>query len=306
MNRSIAIALLAVIAMACASCQTGRAVSDKPISHPFLCSDYGGNMIHIVSAEGEIVWQYPANRPQDVWQMPNGNILFTHLRGVKEVTRDKEVVWEYSTNAPNEIQSCQPLAGGNYLVAVSGPCELLEIDRNGKMIKTVKLIKGQTNVHAQMRQVRKLRNGNYIVAHNMDNVVKEYDGSGRVIREIALGGNSYAGLRLPNGNTIIAGGDGHYLAEVDADDNVVWRIDENELEGNPLRFVAGIQRLRNGNTVVCNWGGHGHVGGQPQIFEVTPDKKVVWQIFDYEKFNTISNIQLLDVKGDVTKGKIIK
>ena len=306
MNRSITIIFLLAITLMCSSCQLDKAASDKPVSHPFLCTDYGGNMIYIVSADEQIVWQYPANRPQDVWQMPNGNILFTHLRGVKEVTRSKEVVWEYSTMIPNEIQSCQPLPNGDYLVAISGPCELLEIDRTGNIVKTIKLETSQKNVHAQMRQVRKLLNGNYIVAHNMDNIVKEYDPNGKVIRTFALGGNSYAGIRLPNGNTIIAGGDGHYLAEVDPKDNIVWQINENDLEGNPLRFVAGIQRLPNGNTVVCNWGGHGHVGGQPQIFEVTPDKKVVWQVFDYEKFKTISNIQLLDIKGDATKGEVIK
>ena len=94
--------------------------------------------------------------------------------------------------------------------------------------------------------------------------------------------------------------------EVDPNDKIVWRIDENDLEGNPLRFVAGLHRLPNGNTVVCNWGGHGHVGQQPQIFEVTPDKKVVWQVYDYKKFSTISNIQVLDVKGDATKGEILR
>ena len=64
--------------------------------------------------------------------------------------------------------------------------------------------------------------------------------------------------------------------------------------------------MKNGNTVVCNWGGHGHIGEQPQIFEVTRDKKVVWELFDYENFKTLSNVQLLEVKGDVTKGELLK
>jgi hypothetical protein len=94
------------------------------------------------------------------------------------------------------------------------------------------------------------------------------------------------------------------VIEVDPQDKVVWSLDENDLPGNPLRFVAGIQRLPNGNTVVCNWGGHGHVGQQPEVVEVTPDKKVVWQVDDYKTFKTISGIQILDVKGDVTQGEI--
>ena len=99
---------------------------------------------------------------------------------------------------------------------------------------------------------------------------------------------------------------GNMIRIVSAQGEIVWRIDENDLEGNPLRFVGNIQRLPNGHTVVCNWGGHGHIGQQPQIFEVTPDKKVVWQVYDYKKFNTISNIHVLDIKGDPTKGKILR
>jgi len=263
-------------------------------------------MIRIVSPEGEIVWEYAAHPPQDVWQLRNGNILFTHLRGVKEITRDKKVVWEYETKKPNEVHACQPLSNGVVMVALSGPCEILEIDRSGKVLKTVKLETAQKNPHAQMRQARKLRNGNYLVGHNSDRVVREYDPNGKVIRTISVEGNPYGGIRLPNGNTLIGCGDGHKIIEVDRDGKIVWQVDENDLEGNPLRFVAGMQRLPNGNTVVCNWGGHGHVGEQPQIFEVTPQKEVVWQIYDYKKFSTISNIQILDVKGDPSKGKILR
>ncbi|MHC4639365.1 MAG: beta-propeller domain-containing protein, partial [Planctomycetota bacterium] len=265
-----------------------------------------GNMIWIVSAEGNIEWEYPAQRPQDVWQLSNGNILFSHVKGAKEVTRDKEVVWEYSVGKDSEVHACQPLSDGNYLVAVSGPCEILEIDPAGKIVKRVKLVTNQKNKHRQMRQARKLANGNYIVGHSNDQVVREYDGDGKVIRTIEVKPYAFGGWRLRSGNTIITTGDGHSVFEVDPAGNVVWEINENDLEGNPLRLTAGIQRLANGNTVICNWGGHGHVGGQPQIVEVTPEKEVVWEIFDFERFGTISNVQLLDEKGDVRKGEILR
>lgn len=306
MNKTLVFTLLATITLISAGCQNASALENKPVSHPFICADYGGNMIRMVSQAGDIEWEYPVISPQDLWQLSNGNILFTWHRGVKEITLDKKIVWEYETEKPNEVHSCQPLANGTYMVAVSGPCEILEIDRNGKNLKTVKLTTNQKNPHAQMRIARKLKNGNYLVGHNSDGVVREYDTNGKVIRIIKVEGNPYAGYRLPNGNTIISCGDGHKLIEVDANDNIVWQLEENDLPGNPLRFVAGIQRLPNGNTVVCNWGGHGHVGEQPQIFEVTPDKNVVWQIFDFEKFKTISNIQLLDIKANPVKGKLIR
>ena len=78
-----------------------------------------------------------------------------------------------------------------------------------------------------------------------------------------------------------------------------------EFAGWDIR-TSFIQRLPGGNTVVCNWGGHGHTGQQPLIFEVTPDKKVVWQVTDYQQFKAISGVQVLDVPGDVTKGEVLR
>ena len=67
----------------------------------------------------------------------------------------------------------------------------------------------------------------------------------------------------------------------------------------PARYVQDVWKLPNGNTVV-SW-----YGGNPQFFEITPDKKVVWQVYD-KRFSAVSGLFLLDVKGDVTKGEVLK
>ena len=36
------------------------------------------------------------------------------------------------------------------------------------------------------------------------------------------------------------------------------------------RFISGVQRLPNGNTLICS-------GDQPWILEISPDKQVVWE-----------------------------
>jgi hypothetical protein len=272
--------------------------ASKPVSHKLLVTDYGGGHVSILEADGKVSWRYSVNNPQDSWMLKNGNILLTHRMGVREVTPDKKVVWEYKIERPNEVHSCQPLKNGNYMVAVSGPGVILEINKDGKIQKTVKLKTNQKSPHSQMRIVRKLKNGNYLVGHNSDRVAREYDPNGKVIREIKVpkGSSGHAAYRLKNGNTLLSTGDGHTIVEVDKNDKIVWQIKENDLKGNPLRYIAGMQRLKNGNTLVSNWGGHGHVGKQPQVFEVTRDKKVVWQLFDNKNFKTISNIQLLDKK----------
>ena len=296
--------MLARILSAALLCAAGASTTAG--AHPFACMDNGHNKVFLVSAEGKIVWEYPAMHGQDVWKLPNGNILFCHVRGAKEVTRGKKVVWQYQADEPNEVHSCQPLPDGNVLVGECGTCRLIEIDRQGKIRKQIPLKTTTQDIHLQFRICRKTPGETYLVAFTGEQVVREYDAGGRVIRTIPVPGILFAALRLPNGNTLIACGDGHKLIEVDPQGKTVWQIDENELPGNPLRFVAGLQRLPNGNTVVCNWGGHGYLGKQPQVFEVTRDKKVVWKLFDTKQFRTISAIHLLDVPGDVTKGEICR
>ena len=45
---------------------------------------------------------------------------------------------------------------------------------------------------------------------------------------------------------------------------------------------------------------------QAHFFEITPDKKIVWEFADHAHFKTINQIQLLDIPGDVTKGEIFR
>jgi hypothetical protein len=267
--------------------------------------DYGGNKVCLVSREGKITWQMPARRPQDIWILPGGNILFTHVKGVREVTRDKKVVWEYATDRRNEIHAAQPLPDGKVMIAESGPMRIIEVDRAGKIVRQVKLTTQCKGTHGQMRGARKLANGNYLVGQYSDGVLREYDATGKTVWEFRHR-PAFGGIRLPNGNTIVATGDGHRIVEVDKAGKVAWEITEKELPGNPLRFIAGMQRLPNGNLLVCNWGGHGHVRGQPQIFEVTRQKKVVGVLDDWKQFSTLSGVFAIGVAGDPTKFEVLR
>ncbi len=294
------------------SLQTAQAAPPKQtgpkkltLGKPFACADYGGNKVCLVDAQGKITWQHPAARPQDVWVLPNGNILFSHLKGATEVTREKEVVWKYETAEGNEVHAAQPLPDGHVMVAESGPMQLVEVDRDGKVVKTVKLKTDQKRTHHQMRCARKTAAGNYLVGQYGDGVMREYGPTGKIVREIPHK-MAFSGIRLPGGNTLIAAGDTHRLLEVDTDGKVVWEVNEDDLPGNPLRFVAGLQRLPNGNTLICNWGGHGYVGQQPQIVEITPDKKVVGEIYDFDQFGTLSGVFLLDLDQDATNFEVLR
>ncbi len=278
----------------------GKPAAPQPrltLGKPFACADYGGNKVCLVDERGKIAWQVAAERPQDVWVLKSGNILFSHVKGAREVTRDKKTVWEYATAAGNEVHACQPLPDGIVMVAESGPMRIVEVDRQGKIVRKVQLVTQCKNTHGQMRAARKLASGNYLVGQYSDGAVREYDPQGKIVWEFGQK-MAFGGIRLPGGNTLVATGDDHRIVEVDKDGKVVWEVRENDLPGSPLRFVAGLQRLPNGNTVVCNWGGHGHVGAQPQIVEITPDKKVAGEVFDFGQFGTISGVYVMGLDSD--------
>ncbi|MBM3999883.1 MAG: hypothetical protein FJ297_10150 [Planctomycetes bacterium] len=276
---------------------TDPATSRRTLGRPFACADYGGKRVCLVDTEGQVTWEYPADGPQDIWILKNGNVLFSHVGGATEVTRDRQVVWKYQTAEKNEVHACQPLPDGKVMVAESGPMRLIEVDREGRVTHEVKLTTATDRTHLQMRGARKLSDGHYLVGQFGDGVVREYDGSGKIVREFAQP-MAFVGIRLSDGNTLIASGDAHRILEVDRNGRVVWEVTENELAGNPLRFIAGMQRLANGNTLVCNWGGHGHIGKQPQIFEITRDKKIVGEFFDYARLNTVSGVFVAEDGAD--------
>ena len=276
-------------------------------ARPFLCCDHNGGKVCVVAADGKIEWEYACKSPQDCWRLPNGNFLFCFATGAREVTRDKRIVWEYQAPEKVEVHACQPLPNGRVLVVECGTSRIIEVDRAGKIAKEIKLTTvPSVNLHNQFRGTRKLKNGHYLVCFKGEGKIVELDGVGKVLRAIKVPGDPHEVVPLPNGHLLISCGDGHKVIELDKREKVVWELNENDLPGNPLRLMAGCQRLPNGNTVFCNYLGHGHIGAQPQFFEVTRDKKVVWQFDDHAHFKTINQIQVLDVPGDVTKGKILR
>jgi hypothetical protein len=66
------------------------------------------------------------------------------------------------------------------------------------------------------------------------------------------------------------------------------------LPGITLAWVTTLHVLPNGNVIVGNC----HAGpDNPQLFEVTRDKKVVWQFKDFKTFgNNLAAAHVLDIK----------
>jgi hypothetical protein len=276
------------------------------VTHPFIAADSYANKVSVVSAEGKVEWSFDCKHPQDCWRLADGNYLFCHEGGALIMTPDKKTVWEYKAGTNTQVHACQPLPDGKVLVVENGPCRIIEIDRTGKITKEIKLTPPPASVklHDQFRGTRKTLAGHYLVSRKGEHRIEELDGDGNTLRSIPVPGDVHETILLPNGHLLIGCGEGHKVLELDEHEKFVWSVDENEIPGHTLRLVAGLQRLPNGDTVVCNYLGHGHIGEQPHVFELTPDKKVVWEVADQTNFKVINQIQLLDIPGDVSKGEI--
>lgn len=306
----LAMVLLAGLGVSSVHAQSGTKSDEIQTGkgHRFAATDYSGKKVFIVNAQGEVDWEYETEGGcNDLWVLPNGNLLFNTGNGVTEISQEKKVVFRYTSKS--EIYACQRLANGNTFIGECSSGRLLEVTPDGKIAFELKLLpEGVDGGHLFMRNARKLENGNYLVTHYAEEVVKEYAPDGTVVQKFSAPGGPHSAARLPNGNTLIACADKRkaaMLLEVDSEGKTVWQVEHDELPGISLKFMTGFHRLPNGNTVMSNWIGHGQFGQAPHIIEVTPSKEVVWTFQDHKTMKTISSVQVLDVPGDAIKGEVL-
>jgi outer membrane protein assembly factor BamB len=261
----------------------------------------------------------------DLHALPNGNFMTARaMREIVEIDpKTKEVVWRYDCATSNgnegkriEIHAFQPLADGRVFIAESGAGRFIEIDREGTLLKEVAMKLDHPHPHTDTRLARVLGNGHILACHEGDGVVREYDADGVVVWEYpvplfdkpkagghgpeAWGNSAFAALRLANGNTLIATGNGHSVLEVTPAKEIVWHLAQDELPDIRLAWVTTLEVLPNGNYVIGNC----HAGpDNPLLVEIEPkSKKVVWTLDEFAKFgNSVPNSVLLDLAGKTTR-----
>ena len=200
--------------------------------------------VYLLDADGKVQWSYPTTGPVcDLAQRKNGNVLFADRNSAKEVKPDRTVLWEYKAPKGSEIFTCQPLPKSRVMILRNGsPPMLMEFDTaTGKREKTLQVPTVTKKVHGQFRVGRRTSRGTYLLPYLSENKVCELDSDGKVIRTIRDVKAPFQAELLDNGNILIGGGFGRQILEVAPDDKVVWKITADELPGEPLKFVAGIQ-----------------------------------------------------------------
>jgi Mal s 1 allergenic protein-like len=277
--------------------------------HPFLyCGEW--DLLHpqetmAIVRGGKVVWSYaiPDNEEfGDCTMMSNGNIVFSRRNGASEITPDKKIVWNYDAPKGTEIHTTQPIGTDRVLIMQNGDPARAILIHKALVLPT----RQPSNVHGQFRHIRMTGAGTFLVAHLDLGKVVEYDGNGRAIWSVPAP-SAWAAVRLPNGHTLISGNQHGYVREVNPKGGIVWEINKDDLPGIPLHTVQEVSRLANGNTLINNW-----AGSRPkeewravvQLIEVTPDRKVVWALRDWDRFGPASSTQLLDEPGVPEKAQL--
>ena len=270
--------------------------------HSMLYIGEGYNKMFLVD-KGRIVWTYstgPGNEYDDVWMLSNGNVLFTRMQYIAEVTPDKKVVWRYDAPPSTEIHACQPIGKDKVLFIQNGlPPHLMVVNIKTKAVEVDHVLPAPSltdrrSVHGQFRRVRYTAQGTYLVPFLTMNRVVEYDKNFNEVWSYDVP-KPWAAIRLKNGNTLITDEQDVKTLEVTPDKKIVWQITPADLPPQ-YRYEnsQSVTRLANGNTIICSRDNKSH---GPQLIEVTRKKKVVWVLQDWTHFGPATAVQILDDPG---------
>jgi hypothetical protein len=186
-----------------------------------------------------------------------------------EIDRDGKVTWEHKFPA---IAVCFRMTGDGKVVFADGgsPTGIVEVDRKNKTT---------FDYRAKCEQVLTcdvLPNGNFLVAEQGPCQAVEVNAKGEVVSTVKLITTEKAAHRqlrclhrLANGHLLACHEAEGVVREYDADGKPVWEYPN-------VTNVFEALRLPNGNTLIgC--------GTDKRVIEVTPEKKVVWELTAADK-----------------------
>lgn len=221
------------------------------VGRTVVAADSSTQSLAAITADGKVQWRIGCGAIHDLHLLADGHLLYqdgwTHII---ELDEERQKVWEYDAKSNGnadrlvEVHAFQRLADGSTMIVESGTARIIEVNQDGTIKHQLSLQVDHPSVHSDTRNARKTSSGTYLVAHERDGAVREYDASGAVIWEfdVPLFGKDHRKGHGP------------------------------EAFGNQVYSAV---RLENGNTLIGTGNGHG-------VLEVTPEKKIVWQLSQHE------------------------
>jgi hypothetical protein len=308
------IPVMAAVALSSAQALPGNGLAQ----HPFLYAGEWDTRKALQSMflvrDGKVVWHYsiPLHNGaggiqefDDATLLANGNIIYSCMSGVGEISPEKDIVWQYQAPAGTEMHSIQSIGKDRVLVMRNGnpAAAMIFNTASNKLEKTIPIPTTVTGTHGQFRHIRMTPAGTILVGHMGEGKVVEYDQDGKEVWSCKAE-HVWQAIRLKNGNTLLTGDAAKYVREVNPKGETVWEFTQADVSFK-LGNIQCANRLANGNTVICNWiagdNDTSHWPGTVQVFEVNPAKKVVWALSEWKNpdLGPATSIQLLDEPGAV-------
>ena len=264
------------------------------VRHRLVCSDNQTGKLVWINEEGSVERVLEGlHNCFDFWVLPKGEVLYAHFgkhspAGFTVVDQEGAVLRSYETE--HEVFGLQPLSNGNVLVGELGQKRLVEVDSDSKIVKEIS-IPYEGKQHECMRAVRKCGEIYYVVMPGV-NEVRRYDLDGKALKPFSIRHDAFGVIPLENGGIAYTCMEG--LFELDAEGREVFSLTEADVPNVNLRWLLGIQKLRDGNYVLANWMGHGHLDEGIHFFEVNRSKQVVWTLDGRGTLLTPAALQILD------------
>lgn len=186
-----------------------------------------------------------------------------------------KVLWSHKTAGPKTGHAghhdLQLLDNGNLLFHDNWKT-IAEMTLDQKIVWTYDSGKmnGNQGKAVEVHAFQRLPSGLTMIAESGVGRIIEVDKDGKIHAEIKLrpGGTQHTRMarKLTNGNYLVCAENPGVVTEYNSKSEVVW-------EYLIKTRVYGAIRLKNGNTLIAS-------GGGASVVEVTPDRKVAWEIKD--------------------------
>jgi len=247
--------------------------------------------IRELDAESNVVWYYHCRVDHDFQVLDNGNLLIHTITdnmypqlgpGLKrqpyiiEVARDGELLWEWHGEEHlRELEELLPPEGWEHFRRRVASEFAFDWAHNN----TCQVI--PPNATCEKEQAggspARFKPGNIIFSYRSVDIIGVIEReSGQIVW--AWGPGELDGQHKPhmlqNGNILIFDngtlrGYSRVIEFNPLTETIAWEYTGTPQESFLSKYISGAQRLPNGNTLICE-------GGKRHLFEVTPDKEIVW------------------------------
>lgn len=192
-----------------------------------LIAERNGNRVTERDGTGKVLWEKRLETGAiSAERLPGGNTLIATWNQVIEVDPEGKTVWECTT--PGGFRHASRAKNGRIL-AVSASGLVLELDRAGKILKTITPERhaGGAGYWATVEQIA---GGRILVAFGTSRHIAELDDTGKIHWEVEIP-NAVFATRLPNGHTLACNFEEGQVIELDRGGKEVSR---QKVTGRPF------------------------------------------------------------------------